>query len=137
MADAATLVLSAFASKPRLCVHVIMEATGLPREVVLKTASELVRAGELRRIEEGVKGEYLFLRVKDEVDIGMARIVPKLPVLLGLSEDEARARVLMLQSMKRRLICDWHPILNKIIADYEDGLKFVEGLRCAPDDDDV
>ncbi len=135
MAGAESLVLAAFSHKPRLCIHVLVETTRLPREVVLKATSALVRAGVLRRVEEAVKGEYLFQLTDEEVDVGQLGDKDHLQPMLGLTEAEARSRVLMLQNMKRRLICDWHPILNKLIADYEQGLKYIEGLRCGADDD--
>ena len=59
-----------------------------------------------------------------------------IPELLGLTESEARARVIMLQSMKRKLICDWHPVIDKLLGDWERGLKYIESQRVKPDDDD-
>lgn len=59
-----------------------------------------------------------------------------IPELLGLTESEARGRVLMLQRMKARLICEWHPIIDKLIADWERGIRYIESQRIKPDDDE-
>lgn len=60
----------------------------------------------------------------------------KLSPLIGLTELEMRNRVIMLKRMKERLICDWHPIVDKLMSDYERDLKRFEYDRDPPDSDD-
>lgn len=134
--DAVTMILAAFSKRPRMCIHMLMDETGLPKDAALKGASELCREGALKRLEEGAKGEYVYARTTMDASVPMNVGLNShyLPALLGLSEGEARERVYMLKGMRKRLIEHWHPILDKVIGDYEKGLRAVESLRCGADD---
>lgn len=137
MNDAHQVVLNAFKRRSSLCIHVLGELTSIPRDVLLKITSELVREGHLIRLNEGIKGEYVFCPTSDEGETDETpRDENELPMLMGMSEKTVRDRVAMLNCMKSRLIRDWHPTLNKVIADYEKGLRIIESLRCVGFDDD-
>lgn len=58
------------------------------------------------------------------------------PQFLWMTEETARDRVIMLQRMKTRLICEWHPVLDVLIKDYERGLKKIDVARDGPDGED-
>lgn len=51
----------------------------------------------------------------------------------SLTESAMRGRVIMLKRMKRTLICDWHPIIDVLLGDYEGELRRAESLRETPD----
>jgi len=53
--------------------------------------------------------------------------------LIWLTESAIRGRVIMIHRMKRNLICEWHPILDILLGDYERELKRVEALREPPE----
>lgn len=65
--------------------------------------------------------------------VGGKELPADLNPTVGLTESTIRGRVLMLHRMKRNLICDWHPILDILLGDYEQELKRVEALREPPD----
>ena len=134
MDDPKALILAAFHRKPSLCIHVLGEMTSMPRDVLLKLLSELVREGQLIRLNEGVKGEYVYCSTSEDTPV-LDVDKNALPMLMGMSELEVVSRVAMLKTMKSRLIRDWHPVLDKVIGDYERGLKIVESLRCVDDDE--
>lgn len=130
MPSATEIVLAAFSIKPRMCIHVLMETTGLREEILMyalhrlrEDSSVKMEAGIYSRKNEAFVPSYLGLDAQH------------LPALFGLDENEARARLVMLKRMKDRLISEWHPILDKLIGDYERGLKSVEGIRYGAEDD--
>ena len=135
MDDPKALILAAFHRKPSLCIHVLGEMTSMPRDVLLKLLSELVREGQLIRLNEGIKGEYVYCSTSADMPLETTLDRNALPMLMGMTELEVVARVAMLKTMKSRLIRDWHPVLDKVIGDYEKGLKIVESLRCVDDDE--
>jgi hypothetical protein len=47
----------------------------------------------------------------------------------GLDEQTAFNRVHMLRRARRLLISEWHPILDKVIGDYERGLEMLRAAR--------
>lgn len=136
MATAEMTVLAAFNKQPRMCIHKVMDATGWTRDYAKIVLNGLVKEGTLRRTSVG-KADYVYHRTQREAvvdpDLGLDK--GHVPLLLGLTESEARARVSMLHHMKTRLIKDWHPIIDKLIADYERGLQSVESIRYGADDE--
>lgn len=54
----------------------------------------------------------------------------------GLTEAGMRGRVIMLKRMRRILICEWTPIIDILLGDYERILAHVESLREKPEDVD-
>lgn len=63
------------------------------------------------------------------------KIDPSLSLYIYVDEHTARARVLMLNRMKRNLISEWHPIIDVLLGDYTKGLKRIDVARDGPDDD--
>lgn len=129
--DVSLRVLQAFGNSSHACVHVLLDRTGLSPEALGRALSDLQAERVLRRVDE------VFYRTQVEVDVPVDLGLDKkhLPLLLGMTEDEAHARVSMLMFMKSRLINEWHPIIDKLIADYEKALKIVESLRYGADDE--
>lgn len=136
--DVASMILAAFGMKSRLCMHQLMDMTGQSKDMIERVGTRLIREGVLRRrLIEGTESDFMYYRTTCEGnvpdDFGLDE--KHLPLLLGLSEDEALSRVRMLKAMKDRLIEQWHPQLNKLIGDYERGLKAVMNLRYGASDD--
>lgn len=135
MPEAADIVLAAFSKKPRMCIHTLMETTGLKREALRYVLVELQKNGMIRNVSE-VRGDLIYVRIGEAPvpeDLGLDK--EHLPALFGLEEREARNRVIMLKRMKERLIIDWHPVIDVLLGDYERGLQHVEGVRYGTDDD--
>lgn len=133
MADAASTILAAFTKKAALCIHVLMEITGLSREALRAAIVDLVEQGAIRKIAE-FKGDSVYARAGDAyVPLTLGVDEDHLPCLFGLSEKEARNRLSTIKYMKNRLISEWHPALDKVIEDYERGLKSVESIRYGAD----
>lgn len=137
MADATSTILAAFTTKPALCVHVLMEITGLTREALRSALVDLIEQGAIRKIAE-FKGDSVYARGDEAyVPITLGVDEDHLPCLFGLDEHAARTRLTMLKRMKGRLIGDWHPMLDLLIGDYERGLKNVESIRYGADLDSL
>lgn len=129
------LVLAALIGRESVCMHVLLERTGLPKEVLLPTLSGLVGERVLRKVKTEYGDVYTRTPIEVEIDSELGMDSEHLPMLNGLTIDEARTRVHMLTFMKNRLINEWHPIIDKLIGDYERGLKIVEGLRYGSGDE--
>jgi hypothetical protein len=128
-------VLQAFATIARLDVDELVELTGIDEAALALTLSNMVAERVLRR----VGNVYYRTVVEAHVPQFAGEDRQHLPLLLGLTEAEALTRIRMLGYMKRKLICDWHPVIDKLIGDYTRGLELVESLRygaCGSDDDD-
>lgn len=118
-------VLQAFANISRLDVDELVEMTGIELQALSVTLSNMVAERVLRR-----SGNVYWRTV---VEARIPRFIGEdkhhLPLMLGLTEAEAITRIRMLAHMKSKLICEWHPIIDKLMADYAKGLELVESLR--------
>ncbi len=133
-----TVILAAFSLHTKMCMHVLQKMTGLHRNVLKATLAQMVRDGLVRKVsvDDTDDGDLVYTRTQREayIPLNLGMDEEHAPVLLGLNEDEARTRVHMLQFMKERLIDDWHPVIDKLIADYQRGLKYIASLRVGADD---
>lgn len=122
-------VLAAFAEQFRMDLQELTAATGLDAIEVSAAVRELSRRGLLMR-------QHIYSRKGEAyVPLNLGLDENHLPALFGLDEREARSRLLMVKRMKERLISEYHPMLDLVIADYERGLRNVEGIRYGTDDD--
>lgn len=120
------LTLAAFNKQHRMCVHMICESTGISRNDLRYVLVELQRMGKIERLPGKVTGDMVYQRVG-----GAAADVDEQVCstrMLGIDERTARSRVIMLKRMKSRLIIEWHPALDLLIADYEGGLKAIDEI---------
>lgn len=124
-------VLQAFANISRLDVDELVELTGIEEGALSVTLSNMVAERVLRR----VGNVYWRTVVEASIprDVGLDET--HLPLLLGLTEAEALTRMRMLGHMRARLITQWHPIIDKLMGDYQKGLEIVESLRYGASDE--
>lgn len=118
-------VLQAFMSTSRLDVDELLDLTGIEEGALSVTLTRLTADRVLKR----VGSVYYRTVVEAHVPQHVGADAKHLPLLLGLTEDEALNRIRMLGRMKARLITDWHPIIDKLMGDYVKGLEIVESLR--------
>ena len=124
-------VLAAFHQRPRSCIHQLIEATGLSRAELRYAVVELQKLKLIRKVSE-VKGDYLYELVNKQVhrtEPIIAGGALSIHYKFDVDEDTAQRRVVMLKYMKSRLIQEWHPVLDKLLEDYESGLKAAEIAR--------
>ena len=124
------LVLAAFQKKPRSCIHQLMEATGLARSELRYGIVELQKLKLIRKVTS-VKGDYVYELMDTNVHhtepVLAGSVMPRYE--FTITEDVAKSRVCMLNFMKRKLIQEWHPVVDKLLKDYESGLKSIEESR--------
>lgn len=130
------ITLAAFLRQPRMCIHQIMEATNLPRAQLRHVLADMVRREQIKRVPAKVSGDQVYeltalSRLAHSAAAQTVLIQVKNPEsikLLGGDETTARNRIIMLRKMRARLISDWHPVLDKVIGDYEAGLQVLDEL---------
>lgn len=120
-----TRVLQAFANAARLDFDELLELTEIDENALTQTLSGMVGERLLRR-----NGNvYWRTQVEAHVPQFIGEDEKHLPLLLGLTEEEALTRIRMLVHMRSRLLSPWHPIIDKLMGDYQKGLQIVESLR--------
>lgn len=129
------IVLAAFQKHPRSCIHQLIEATGLSRPELRYAVVELQKLKLIKRASE-VKGDLVYELVDKQVHHAEPVLAQTLQYKFDIDEDTAKRRVVMLKNMKARLIPDWHPIVDKLLGDYENGLKAIESARRQLEDTD-
>ena len=133
--QACSRVLTAFRLKPRMCIHMLLEASNLPRATVRQALQVLIKRGDvLLKSSEGSFNDRIYELANSDLVIELPEGTKRLPELFGLEEGVARSRVLLLKRFRDRMHSELHPTLNLIISDYERGLRAVEVMR--GDDDD-
>ena len=122
-------VLQAFQSKPRSCIHQLMEATGATRADLRYALVELQKVKLIRKISD-VKGDYVYELIQEQPHkMSVAENVGSLKYDFGVDEETAKKRVVMLRRMKSNLICEWHPVLDILLGDYMRGVEAVDAAR--------
>lgn len=129
------MVLRAFGRKHNLCIHELRELTGIQYPELHKIVARMISRGEVAEVGDVTAGkddkQYLKL---GKVVMGEEQFIQdRLSPLMGMTEDAVRGRVTMIKRMKSRLICEWHPILDILLGDYEKDLMRVEALREPPE----
>lgn len=134
-------LLQVFRRKRWICIHELIEATGISYNQLNKSLVKLEVKGHIQRSQiEGSEKLTLYGLVNFDTlyqptegtelhpshDMSKAGLCS--PVV-GMTEQDARSRVFMLKRMKERLIQEWHPIIDKIIEDYQRDLRRVEAER--------
>lgn len=126
--DIAAAILSVTREERRVCTHKLMEVTGLPLRELAKGVNRLLELNKLRGIsldEDNVIYEgFNYTPINPYAYQGL--MDGYLSPLVGLTQEEVLTRLHMLRRMKAQLIVDWHPVLDKIIGDYERDMRRVE-----------
>lgn len=122
----------------KACIHRLHDLTSIDYPDLLRLLNSMTRKGIILRdpvldLSKEDRTYSLLTNGKLTVDQFMPE---RLSPLIGLTELEMRNRVVMLKRMKERLICEWHPIVDKLLQDYERDLRRAEGEREPPDPDD-
>lgn len=113
--------IAAFKKHPRMCIHVICEHMDIDRSQVKLLLNELTRRKIIKKASARVAGDIVYeLLLKLPMENSDS---PEPIKLLGGDEKTARNRIIMLRKMRAKLICEWHPILDIVIRDYETGLR--------------
>ena len=118
-------VLQAFANAARLDFDELLELTEIDENALMQTLSGMVAERLLRRNGSVYWRTVVEAKVPERIGEDKAH----LPLLLGLTEEEALTRIRMLVHMRSRLLSPWHPIIDKLMGDYQKGLQIVESLR--------
>lgn len=118
-------VLQAFANAARLDFDELLELTEIDENALMQTLSGMVAERLLRRNGNVYWRTVVEAKVPERIGEDKAH----LPLLLGLTEEEALTRIRMLVHMRSRLLTPWHPIIDKLMGDYQKGLQIVESLR--------
>lgn len=136
--DDEKMVLRAFGRKPSLCIHELRELTGIQYPELHKIVHKMIGRNEVALVSDVTAGtddkQYIKL---GKIVMGDEQFIQgRLSPLIGMTEEVMRGRVIMIKRMKSRLICEWHPILDVLLGDYERDLKRVEALREPPEADE-
>lgn len=126
-------VLQAFSKIARLDFDELLDLTEVDERALSATLNKMVSERVLRR-----NGNvYWRTVVEAQVPTLFGADKTHLPMLLGLTEGEALTRIRMLSFMRNKLIGEWHPIIDKLIGDYQKGLEIVESLRYGAGDEEA
>jgi hypothetical protein len=127
------LILKVMQHRPWVCIHDIMRDTNLPHKIVLRNLTRLKDLGKVNKVllpgqEDVIVWASNAYTPLDPNKLNPSDVTRASPVV-GLTESEARTRVLMLKRMKEKLIYEWHPIIDVFLRDYERDLGRVESDR--------
>ena len=138
LAEDEKMVLRAFGRKHNLCIHELHELTGIQYPELHKVVQRLAARKEIVLTSDVTAGkdDKQYLRLGKVVMGEEQFIQDRLSPLIGMTEEVMRGRVMMIKRMKSRLICDWHPVLDVLLGDYEKDLKRMEALREPPESDE-
>lgn len=126
-----------FATYPIACIHVIQKETGIPYPALLVLLEQLVKEEVLERRPEAILGDdhqYLCWKKPSNRRFNHVNYTDdNMSPVSGLTEAQMRDRVVMIKNMKARLIISWHPVLDILLADYEQELRRIEAIREPPE----
>lgn len=132
------MVLNTFGRYPNMCIHQLHLYTSISYVDLLKITKMLEQKGKIFRVPELCLGSLDQQFCARHIDDGLAseQFEPtKLSPLIGLTEEQMINRVRMLKRMKRLTICDWHPVIDVLLEDYERDIKRMGIQRWGPDVD--
>jgi DNA-binding MarR family transcriptional regulator len=125
------LVMRAFdPTNPLMCVHQIFKATAVPYGRLTSVLGRMQRDGYLERVKPVVgEAQYKPTEMLHHAARMQRASTDNCGLMVGLTEEEMSARVVMLKRMKRLLIVEWHPTIDVLLGDYERNLSRLLALR--------